>query len=336
MKADKEVRVTEIMLEKVKRSLLCMQRYPWEHGTAMQAFLEAGDMEIVTAMAAEAAYRRIEDGRVAQIGDTFSVTDPCCAGEGLLAAYRETGDPELKNAFDGLLKWAMEGAPRNAQGVVYHRADAPQFWSDSMYMLPPFLAVAGEYDACLHQIRGYLAALMDPETHLMRHMWDDEKKCFVRSALWGTGSGWTAAGLARVIALLPETYEKERREMIKIAREILDGMLRYVRDDGLFYDVLDDPGSFPETNTGQMAAYTIFRGMAEGWLPEEYLEAAQKMRRAAMRKVDAYGRVQGACGAPTFDKSGSSPEANAFFILMESAAHRYGAEDMKEIQREMQ
>ena len=310
------------LLKAAKTALLCMQRYPWEHGTAMQAFLEAGDMDIVIPMAAEAAYRVIADGRVAQIGDTFSVTDSCSAGEGLLAAWQATGDPALKKAYDGLLLWSMKTAPRNAEGIVYHRTDAPQFWSDSLYMLPPFLAFAGEYEECLRQIRGYFAALMDPETHLMRHMWDDEKKVYVRDALWGTGSGWTAAGLARVIPMLPADYDAERKALIETARAMLDSLLRYMRDDGLFHDVLDDPGTFIETNCAQMAAYTIFRGIADGWLPDSYRDAALKMREAACAKVDAYGRVQGACGAPTFDKSGSSPEANAFFILMETACAR--------------
>ena len=307
------------LLNKVKKALLCMQRYPWEQGTAMQAFLEAGDMDIVIPMAAEAAYRAIADGRVAQIGDDFSVTDPCSAGEGLMAAYKETGDAALKKAYDNLLVYALKTAPRNEEGIVYHRTDAPQFWSDSLYMLPPFLAAAGEYDDCLNQIRGYFKALMDPESHLMRHMWDDEKKIYVRDALWGTGSGWTVAGLARVIPMLPDSYAADRQELADTARAMIDSLIKYMRDDGLFYDVLNDPASFVETNCAQMTAYAIFRGIADGWLPNAYMDAALKMRDAARAKVDAFGRVCGACGAPTFDKSGNSPEANAFFILMETA-----------------
>ena len=301
-----------------------MQRYPWEQGIAMQAFLEAGDMDIVIPMAIESAYRCSADGRTAQLGDTVSVTDPCSTGEGLLEAWKRTGDPAIKKAFDGLLNWAMEGAPRNPEGIVYHRTDGPEFWADSVYMLPPFLAAAGEPDACLHQIYGYLDALQDPETLLMRHMWDDERKIFIRAALWGTGSGWTVAGLARVIGLLPEAYAEERKKLTEITRRMLDSMLLYLREDGLFHDVLDDPGSFVETNCAQMTAYTIFRGVAEGWLPDTYLKAAQRMRLAALSKVDRFGRVQDACGAPTFDKSGSSPEANAFCILMETAAMQLG------------
>ena len=44
-----------------------MQRNSWEQGVAMDAFLEQGDREVVIALAKEAAYRRMPDGRPAMI-----------------------------------------------------------------------------------------------------------------------------------------------------------------------------------------------------------------------------------------------------------------------------
>jgi hypothetical protein len=43
------------------------------------------------------------------------------------------------------------------------------------------------------------------------------------------------------------------------------------------------------------------------------------MRDAARLKMDADGYVQGACGAPNFNRPGISTEAQAFCILMEAA-----------------
>lgn len=310
------------MIQKAKAALLAMQRYSWEQGTAMQAFLEAGDMDMVIPMAFEAVYRSISDGRVAQIGESPAVTDPCSAGEGILEAYRVTQDETLKKGLENLLHWAIEEAPRSKKGVVYHVDNAPEIWADSMYMLPPFLAAAGEYEESLKQIYGYLDVLMDPETHLIHHMWDEGRKEFIRKDFWGTGGGWTIAGIARVIDALPEDYADDKKKLVEINKAILDAMLVYMREDGLFHDVLDEPSAFVETNCSQMLAYTIYRGVKSGWLSDDYLEAANKMRAAANAMVDTYGRVKGACGAPTFDKSGESPEANAFYILMETAARK--------------
>lgn len=307
---------------KEKIALLAMQRYSWEQGTAMQAFLEAGDMDVVIPMAYEAVYRSIPDGRTAQMGDSASVTDPCSTGEAILEAYRITGDEALKNGLEKLKNWALYTAPRSEKGIVYHVMDAPEFWSDSFYMLPPFLAAIEEYEESLKQIYGYLDALMDPETHLISHRWDEGKQEFIRQAFWSTGNGWALAGLARVIDVLPDSYGSEKKKLIDITVKILDSMLPYMREDGLFYDVLDDSTTFVETNCAQMTAYTIYRGIKSGWLSESYLDTANKMRSAAKKKTDKYGRVHGACGAPYFDKSGESPEANAFAILMDTAAEK--------------
>ena len=68
-----------------------------------------------------------------------------------------------------------------------------------------------------------------------------------------------------------------------------------------------------------MFAYTIFRGVNEGWLNNTYLPHAEKMRKAAHKMVDKYGLVHGVCGAPDFNKPGTATEGQAFFLLMEAA-----------------
>ena len=91
------------------------------------------------------------------------------------------------------------------------------------------------------------------------------------------------------------------------------------RPDGLFHNVVDDPASFPETNLPQMAAYTIYRGVREGWLNRSLLPWAHDLRRAAEERVDELGFVTGVCGAPRFDAPGIAPEGQAFFLMMEMA-----------------
>jgi rhamnogalacturonyl hydrolase YesR len=312
----------EEMLERVQMSLLAMQRYSWEQGVTAQAFLEQGNMPLTIALSREAANRALPDGRAAVIGHGGAATDPCSVGEALLVSARATGDKKMSDAYDALLEWALHKAPRNANGVVYHFESTRQFWSDSMYMLPPFLAAADHPDEALINIYGYWEALFDPTQNLMRHMWDDEKQFFVRSAHWGVGNGWTLAGLARVIPLLPESLDSDRKNLASMATQLLDGVTSHMRSDGLFHDIVDDPASFVETNLSQMVAYTIYRGVKDGWLDRTRLPIADKARRAARGKVDEWGLVQDVCAAPTFDRPGVAPEGQAFFLLMEAAANR--------------
>ena len=310
-------------LRKTALALLSMQRHSWEQGMAMQAFLELGDMELVTTLALESVHRALPDGRVATIGVTDGNTDPCCAGEALEAAARNTGDPELKAGTEALRRWALEKAPRNAEGRLYHLTTGKQFWADSLYMLPPYLACIGEYDAALKHWNAYWNTLYDPASGLLAHIWDETEQRCTDPAHWGTGNGWALAGLARLIKLLPEAYHTEKLQLIQKARQLLDQVLVYNRADGSFGNVIDDQTSFSEYNLTQMTAYTIYRGISDGWLSQDYLPTAEQLRQAAHAHTDSYGFVQPVCGAPTFDKPGVSPEAQAFALLLEAAARPF-------------
>lgn len=311
------------MMKKVKLALLAMQRYSWEQGVAMQAFLEQGDMDVVIALAKEASYRQIEDGRTAMIGSADAITDPCATGEALYQAFLRTKSEDLKIAHEKLLNWALYKAPRNETGIIYHLTDKPQFWVDSMYMLPPYLAAAGYPEEAVKQVKGYWEALYCKEHHMMSHMWDDKEKTYIRKAFWGVGNGWAMAGIARVIDLLPLEMQTEKDELIIMATSLIKSILPYMREDGLFHDVLDDEETFIETNLSQMLTYTIYRGMKSEWLPKDLELVASKMRQAVNYKVDDYGLVQGVCGAPDFNKPGVAPEGQAFYLLMEVAATQY-------------
>jgi rhamnogalacturonyl hydrolase YesR len=161
--------------------------------------------------------------------------------------------------------------------------------------------------------------LIQPEKKLYYHIWDEDKNGFGRKLFWGGGNGWTAAAIAKIMNLLPAEREDLKIKMTGYGKEVIEGCIAFMRPDGLFHDIIDDSNSFIETNLGQMLAYSIYTGIKSGWLESSYRAKADLMRKAASAKVDSNGIVQGACGSPSFDKSGTSTEAQAFFILMESA-----------------
>jgi rhamnogalacturonyl hydrolase YesR len=313
----------EGIVEKVKLSMLAMQREAWEQGVAMQALLEWGDRDMVVRMAHGAVLRRYEDGRLGMVSDNHGVTDPAANGEGVLFAAKETGDPRYKDAAGRMLAYLLRTAPRTADGTLHHIDHKPQVWIDSMYMAPPFLAAAGEPAEAVKQIEGFRRILWDGKAKLFSHIWDDGNKAFDRQSHWGVGNGWAVAGMARVVRSLPESMAADRKRLAGHIREVVDGCLARRRPDGLFHDIVDDPRTFVETNLAQMLSYTIFRGVKSGWLPEPYLKEAEIMRRAATAKVDAFGLVRDVCGSPSFEKPGTATEGQAFFILMEAAARDF-------------
>jgi unsaturated rhamnogalacturonyl hydrolase len=307
-------------IERVLTATLGMQRFDWEQGTVAQALLEMGEYDLVVSFARAAIMRQVE-GRFSVIKGNMPITDCASVGEAVLFAGKLTGDPIFNKGANEMLDVIKKTDHRNSEGIIYHTQE-PTKWimSDAFYMLPPFLAAAGEYDEALKQIEGYRKYLYHNQDQLYSHIWDGPNSKFVREDFWGVGNGWAAAGLTRVIKMLPENSQDDKKRLIGYVREVVDGCMKYLREDGMFHNVVNKPDTFPEVNLSQMISYTIFRGVAAGYLESSYLEKAEKMRKAANSQVDNLGYVQNVCGLPNFDRPYVAPEGQAFYLLMETAA----------------
>jgi unsaturated rhamnogalacturonyl hydrolase len=309
-------------IERATAAALAMQRRDWEQGIFAQALLQSGQRDRLIQITRGAMVQQTPDGRMGVVG-SGGPTDPAMGGPAYAQAAKWTAEPEMLNAVKRMLEWIRIKAPRNSDGILYHTFEAPQMWSDGVNGAPPFLAAMGFYDEALHQIEGYGKPLFNPEKKLMAHIWDDQKHQLIDPAFWGGGNGWTAAGLARVIRSLPEERAEDRKRLAVFAREVIDGCLKHQRFDGLFHDVVDQPATFVETNLAQMLSFSIYQGITDQWLPQEYRKHADKMRTAARVKMDRFGFVLGACSAPDFDRPGISTEAQSFCILMEAAGQQF-------------
>lgn len=310
-------------LRLAKAALLSLQRFQWEQGCAAQAFLEAGDTDMAALLAISMAYRNAPDGRLGIMGENNAVDDPAAVGEALLYAAETTGEQWLREAAKKLLFYLKHRAPKTMDGICYHFNVKNQVWVDSYYMLPPFLAKAGDWAEAMKQVKGFRKYLYHEDVKLHSHIWEDDLQQYGREDFWGVGNGWAVAGLTRMIAMVPPERPEEREWLIQFLRDNLAGILACQREDGLFHDVLDDPATFVDTNVGQMMAYSVYRGVARGYLDKALLLPADKARSAAQGKVDRFGFVQEVCGLPMFDHSYIAPEGQVFYILMETAAKDY-------------
>jgi rhamnogalacturonyl hydrolase YesR len=299
-----------------------MQRRDWEQGIFAQALMQSGQRERLIQLTKAAMVQQTPDGRMGVVVSGGS-TDPAMGGAAYAQAAKWTRDATMHEAVERMLVWILHKAPRNADGILYHTFEAPQMWSDGINGAPPFLAAMGHYDEAMFQIDGYRKLLFNPDKKLMAHIWDDGKHRFADPAFWGGGNGWTAAGLACVIRSLPADRQNDRNHLVAFTRDVIDGCLVHQRHDGLFHNVVDQPDTFVETNLAQMLSFAIYQGITDQWLPSTYGPHANRMCAAARAKMDAYGFIQGACGAPDFDRPGTSTEAQAFCILMESAGQAF-------------
>jgi len=312
---------TEGRIRRAGSAGLAMQRRDWEQGVLAQAFLEAVDDEKVILLTKAAIVQRQDDGRLGVV-DKGSPTDPAMGGTAYWHAAQITGDAEIRSAVLRMLDWILHKAPRANDGTLYHIFEGPQMWSDGYFSAPCFLAAMGHYEEALLQIDGYRKRLWDSDKKLLAHIWDDGEKADNRKEFWGGGNGWAAAGLATVIRCLPSSRNDDRQRLVAFITDLIDGCLAYQRPDGLFHDVVDRPDTFLETNLAQMLAFAIYTGLLGGWLPQGYRASADRMRTAARAQMDQYGYVQHVCGAPNFDRSGTSTEAQAFAIMMEASGQK--------------
>ena len=309
--------------ERVLAALLGMQRQSWEQGVLGHALLDLGRTDLLPVLARDAVTRQTAAGKLAEIEDT-GIVNSAANGEVLLAVAEARADPALRAAYERQLAWVTRHAPRADDGTLFHLEGGRQVWVDTVYMVVPLLALAGDGDAAAAQLAGHRRRLFDPATGLYAHQWDEDRGELVRAARWASGTGWVVAGLARALHHLRgrPTGTAFERDAAAHARAVVDAMLTRRAPSGLFPDVLDDPASFPEVTAVEMVAYAVCSGVADGWLPARYAEAGRSLVATARAHVDPDGFLTPACGAPRFDRPGTSAEAQAFFLLATAAQDR--------------
>jgi len=307
--------------ERVLSALLAMQRQSWEQGVASHALLDLGLDDLVEVMARDAVTRQTATGKLAEIEDG-GIVNSAANAEAVWWAARRSGESRLTEAFDRQLRWLTQDAPRADDGTLFHITGTHEVWVDTVYMVVPALVLAGEVDEAARQLAGHRARLFDESAGLYSARWDEDAARLTLGDFWGTGNGWVVAGIARALHLSAGGSAAWRTDAAAHARTVIDACLTHRDPDGLFHDVVTDPGTFSEANLAQMLAYAILTGAADGWLPESYAGVGRSLVASARRQVDAHGFVTGVCGAPRFDRQGTSVEAQSFFLLATAAASR--------------
>lgn len=303
--------------------LLVMQRHSWDQGVTAAALADCGRRDLLRVLLDDPVARQLPDGRLAEL-QADALVNSGALGEVLHDAAADSGDPGWAAAADRQRDWLLHGAPRAADGTLFHLAGHREVWVDTVYMAVPALVAYGAADRALAQLAGHRVRLRDPRSGLWRARWDEDTGRVVDKRAWGTGNGWVVAALTRTVARMAGgSGGTAAGELATELRTLLDDCLRLRRADGLFGNLLDDADSFTETTVGAMLAYGALRGAAGGWLPRRYGEIGTSLLEAVAGRLDELGRVTGACAAPRYDRSGFSPESQAFALLADAAHRRW-------------
>ena len=219
--------------------------------------------------------------------------DKINSGKILFDLYEKTGDERYQIALQ-TLRDQMRTHPRTSEGGFWHKQRYPhQMWLDGLYMASPFLAQYAKvfqkdslFDDVANQIKLIHKHLIDPETGLYRHGWDESRKqkwsdpkTGLSQNVWGRGMGWYAMAIIDVLEFFPKNHP-DRDRLNKIANHMADMIKKYQDpNSGLWYQVVDQrkrEGNYLEATASTMFVYFLIKGINDNVIDKEYLPVAKK------------------------------------------------------------
>ncbi|KAK3696349.1 hypothetical protein LTR37_018014 [Vermiconidia calcicola] len=336
-----------------------LSTHDWEIGTAFEAILELispeksvfgsnpfpkGKIPIRYYKMDEALsyfYDTVPIGEGKTLAENgFSVSDPASLGVGSIMLGQTS--PKRLSAIEKQKDYLLDEAPRYANGAISHRVEVAELWSDSVSMVPPFLAYYGVAKKNLTLIREavrqcelYRDVLMIREGErkgLWKHIVGPSD--VADEGAWSTGNGWAAYGMIRVratIAAWSTSRDEMGKEIVALDSyilEIIEAAMRNDDDDsGLLRNYLGGSTWFGETSgTALLAAAAYRMGMTMDRSTAErdrILKWADSKRKAVARHVDADGVAKPAVNSPKHGQreplNGINPEGESFLLMMGAA-----------------
>ncbi|KAJ7124655.1 Six-hairpin glycosidase-like protein [Mycena crocata] len=329
--------------------------HSWEYGTAVQALLEL-ENPLLSVFGPAPFPVQTRDPRFHGDG---AVGDPASLGVGAVLLGK-TND-SFAIAAKGEIDYMINEAPRWPNGAISHRADVAELWADFMYMAPPFIAyyAADTKNASLLEIAYRQAGLQrqvllfgsnsstpspvgsSSTNGLWHHIVGPQS---AEPGLWSTGNGWSAMGMARILATVlkaPVAANAPWRadavaDLTSWIKEIVDGARTAPLDDGLLRNYLNDTTTahgFGEISGSTMLAAVAYRMavLAPKAFPASTYVAWADGIRAEIGGTDAAGNpriTSEGVATPAVNPLGwgdtapwttGSPEGNNFVVLMYAA-----------------
>lgn len=239
-------------------------------------------------------YRVNEDGTIAGYSVEKYNIDDVNAGKTLFELYDLTGKEKYRKAID-LVYSQVQTQPRTKEGNFWHKKIYPnQIWLDGLYMGQPFYM---EYETRFNNKKNYkdifnqffnvYELLRDKETGLYYHAYDSSREMFwcdketgLSKNFWLRAIGWYSMALLDTLDKCdPVGYEEEYEKLKKIFLELMESMLKFQDESGMWYQVVNMGGrekNYLETSGSAIMAYALLKGVRLNFLPESYREFGKK------------------------------------------------------------
>ncbi len=137
-------------------------------------------------------------------------------------------------------------------------------WSDSVFMDIPILAMAGalsgdrKYFDMAARHSAFMQTIVRRPDGLYRHQASSD-------AAWGRGNGFPALGMALTLSTFPKDHAEYPTLLASFQRH-MKTLAALQDENGMFREVIDHPGAYPEYSGTTMIATAMLRGIRKGWL----------------------------------------------------------------------
>jgi unsaturated rhamnogalacturonyl hydrolase len=217
--------------------------------------------------------------------------------------YRRTQDPLFLEMGREYGDWIVKNSVRTMTGAFQHGGNlTEEIWADTIFMVVLFLArlsrLTGDVtlaQEAARQLLLHLQYLQDPETGVLFHGYFCNEKNHKSNGRWTRGNGWITVGtpliLAEVKELIAVPDEIEQRY-----RRLVDGLIRYQADNGLWHTIMDRPDFYQETSGSAGIAAGILKSIHQGILPASYLPVVEKALGGVLQTITPEGCVTGVSG----------------------------------------
>lgn len=182
-----------------------------------------------------------------------------------------------------ILAKGVDAASRVKDGDVY---DYGQGWTDDMFMATVVLARGGKVDLASRMLLAYASRLQRPDG-IFNHATNGP-------AAWGRGNGFAALGLAEALANM-SSADPNRARVLDAFKRQMDGARRLQAPDGMWNEVLDEPGSYREESATAMLMTAMAQGVRAGWIDKSFVTVVEHAWRGVAAHVAEDGTVVDVC-----------------------------------------
>ncbi|HLH41497.1 MAG TPA: glycoside hydrolase family 88 protein [Bryobacteraceae bacterium] len=114
-------------------------------------------------------------------------------------------------------------------------------------------------------------------------------------AAWGRGNAFPALGLALALTDFPKNHAEYGRILLSY-RQLMAALGRFQDRDGMWHEVIDEAASYAETSATSMIAFSMLRGIRNGWLDRKsYQPRVDQAWKSVLARIGPQGVLMDVC-----------------------------------------